>query len=107
VRKAWVRSNENVGESEQVREFVVEQNLAGEILEENPFLFLMAPVRKTRAHALGHGLDRRRFSGCNASLEVDKDEQSFVPYPFLELAEFDLKLASYSFRLSLAFSGVI
>jgi hypothetical protein len=39
--KGLVCGDEDVGESEQAREFVVLQDLAGEILEEEAFLFLI------------------------------------------------------------------
>jgi hypothetical protein len=50
-----------------------------------------------RASGSGNSLDRTAFSRRITPLENDNDAQPFVPHPFLELADFDLKLAQFLF----------
>src|ERR1700760_1089632 len=72
-QKGLVCSDENVGESEQAREFVVVQDLAGEILEEDAFLFLI-DVERDPAKAFGfERLDQRPGVNERAAADVEQD----------------------------------
>ena len=71
--KGLVCGDENVGESEQAREFVVMQDLAGEILEEDAFLFLIH-VERDAAEAAGfERLDQRLGVNERAAADVEQD----------------------------------
>ena len=50
-----------------------------------------------RTNALGNGLDRAALSRAIAALENDNNAQPLGPYPFLQLAEFDLKFVQFLF----------
>ena len=54
-------------------------------------------AENARAHALCKGLDRTAFSRSIAALKDDNDAQPFMPHPFLQLADFDLKFAQFLF----------
>src|SRR5271165_1307202 len=54
-------------------------------------------AENARTNPLGNGLDRPTFSRRIAPLEDYNDAQPFVPHPFLQFAEFDLKFTQFLF----------
>src|SRR5271165_903334 len=54
-------------------------------------------AENARTYALGNGLDRAAFSRRITPLEDDNDAQPFVPHPFLQFTEFDLKFTQFLF----------